>query len=60
MKINIGNNNEIKNSTIGYKNNNVEENPKKDNNVTKIIMDVIVAIIGGLIVAFLIYKLGWN
>lgn len=60
MKINIGNNNEIKNSTIGYKNNNVEENPENDNNVTKIIMDVIVAIIGGLIVAFLIYKLGWN
>ena len=36
MKINIGNNNKIKNSTIGNDNNNTKE---KDNKIIKIIID---------------------
>lgn len=60
MKIDIGDNNKIKNSTIGYNNNNVKANSKDNNNVIKIIIDIVVAIIGGLIVSFFIYKLGWN
>ena len=52
MKINIGNNNKIKNSTIGNNNNNKE----KDNKIVKIIIEISI----GLLVAFLAYKFGWN
>lgn len=52
MKINIGNNNKIKNSTIGNNNNNKE----KDNKIVKIIIEISI----GLLIAFLAYKFGWN
>lgn len=54
MKISIGNNNRIKNSTIGNNNNNNSKD--KDNKTIKIIIEIVV----GLIVAFIVYKLGWN
>lgn len=53
MKINIGNNNKIKNSTIGNNNNN---NKEKDNKIVKIIIEISI----GLLIAFLAYKFGWN
>lgn len=56
MGINIGNNNKIKKSTIG--NNNKYE--KEEWNFKKIILDLIIAVFGGLIVGYLIYTLGWN
>ncbi len=56
MGINIGNNNKINNTTIG--NNNT---PKQgDNKPLKIFLEVLVAVISGLIVGYLIYKFGWN
>lgn len=56
MKINIGNNNNIENSTIGNNNN----ASKKDNKALKIIIEIIIGIIIALINAYIIYKLGWN
>ena len=56
MRINIGNNNKITKSVIG-KDNNKEQ---KDNKIFKRIMELLIEISVGLIVAFCIYKLGWN
>lgn len=56
MKINIGNNNKIKNSTIGT--NNIKN--KEDNKNLKMFWEVLVAVVSGLIVGYIIYKLGWN
>ena len=56
MKINIGNNNKIKNTIIGNNNN----ASKKNNKVFKIILDIIIGIIIALVSAYIIYKLGWN
>ena len=56
MKINIGNNNKIKNTIIGNNNN----ASKKNNKVFKIILDIIIGIIITLVSAYIIYKLGWN
>lgn len=53
MRINIGNNNKIKNSIIGNNNNNSKE---KDNKIVMIIIEIAI----GLLVAFIVYKLGWN
>ena len=53
MGIIIGNNNKIKNSTIGNDNNNTKE---KDNKIIKIIIEIII----GLLIAYLVYKFGWN
>ena len=55
MGIKIGNNNKIKNSTIGN-NNSVD---KKENKIWIIIRDILIAVIAGLIVAYLAYKFGW-
>lgn len=55
MKINIGNNNKIKQSTIG--NNNNKEDEMK---LSKVIVEVIIGLIVGLVVEFCIYKFGWN
>lgn len=60
MRIDIGNNNEIKNSIIGSKNN--KEIPKEDSksNLFKIIIEIIIGIIVGVVVGFIIYKFKWN
>lgn len=52
--INIGNNNNINNSTIGN-NNNKNEKPKDNHWVS-----ILISIITGLIVAGIVYFLGWN
>lgn len=54
MKINIGNNNKIKKSIIGNDNNN--NSKKDDNKLFKIIIEIAI----GLVIAFIVYKLGWN
>ncbi len=56
MGVNIGNNNKIKNSTIGNNNTQKQEENKK----LKIFLEVLVAVASGLIVGYLIYKFGWN
>ena len=56
MGINIGNNNEISKTIIG--NNNKKEQEK--NKFIKIIIELIITVIGGLIVGYFIYKFGWN
>ena len=57
MKIRIGNNNKINNSTIG--NNNKYYN--KDNTlIIKLIIEIIIGIIVALISGYCIYKFGWN
>lgn len=53
MKIKIGNNNTIKNSNIG--DNKIE---KEENNYT--IMTIFITIITGIIVAGIVYYLGWS
>ena len=56
MGINIGNNNKIKNSTIGSNNiQNQEENKK-----FKIFLEILLSVASGLIVGYLIYKFGWS
>ena len=52
MGINIGNNNKIKNAIIG--NNNNKE--KKENTIVRIVLEIII----GLVIAFFVYKFGWN
>ena len=54
MRINIGNDNKIKKSIIGNNNNN------KDKEKSNIIIKIIIEIAIGLLIAFLVYKLGWN
>lgn len=56
MKINIGNNNEIKKSVIGN-NNKINEEKKS---FFKIIIEILISIVAGLIVGYCIYKFGWN
>lgn len=56
MRINIGNNNKIKGSIIGNDNTQIKEKEKD----SKIAIELIIAVISGLIVAFLIYIFGWN
>lgn len=52
--INIGNNNKIKDSTIG--NNNI----KKDDKKTNALKDIFIPILVGLIIAGIVFYLGWN
>lgn len=56
MGIKIGNNNNVNESIIG--NNNKKDEEK--NKLMKIVAELFIAIAGGLIVAFLVYKFGWN
>lgn len=56
MRINIGNNNEIKKSVIGN-NNKIHEERKS---FFKKIIEIIISIIVGLVVGYCIYKFGWN
>jgi len=59
MAINIGNNNEINESIIGN-GNKKEKNKSKENIFIKVIAELLIAVIGGLIVGYFIYKFGWN
>ena len=59
MAINIGNNNEINESIIGNGNKKVK-NKSKENIFIKVIAELLIAVIGGLIVGYFIYKFGWN
>ena len=54
MKINIENNNKINKSIIGSNNNNKDK--EKNNIIIKIIIEIAI----GLLIAFLVYKFGWN
>lgn len=56
MAINIGNNNKITNSTIGNSNN----KKKEGNKLNKLVIELLITVVGGLIVAYCIYKFGWN
>ena len=56
MGINIGNNNEISKTIIGNNNKKAQEK----NKFIKIIIELIITVIGGLIVGYFIYKFGWN
>lgn len=56
MKINIGDNNKIKESIIG----NGNKKKAEENKFVKIILELIITVIGGLIVGYCIYKFGWN
>lgn len=56
MAINIGNNNKITNSTIGNSNN----KKKNGNKLNKLVIELLITVVGGLIVAYCIYKFGWN
>lgn len=59
MGINIGNNNKIEESIIG--NNNTTNNKEQGKNaLIKLIIELSIAIVGGLIVAYVVYKFGWN
>ena len=55
MKIDIGDNNKIENSNIG-KNNKQQSNKK----LVEIIISIIITIVTGVIIAYIVYKLGWN
>ena len=55
MKINIEDNNNINDSIIGNNNQKKEKDESK-----KRFIEVLVEIVIGLIVAFLVYKFGWN
>lgn len=55
MGIKIGNNNKINNSII--ENNNQE---KEEKTFCKMLIEIVVAIISGLIVGYIIYKFDWN
>lgn len=56
MKIEIGNNNKIKNSKISNVDLNQTKNKNKFNDIIK---EITISIISGLILAFVLYKLGW-
>lgn len=56
MGINIGNNNKIKKTIIGNKN----SQKKEASNFIKITIELLIAVISGLIVGYFIYKFGWN
>lgn len=57
MKIEIGNNNKIKNSKISNVDLNQTKNKNKFNDIIK---EITISIISGLILAFVLYKLGWE
>lgn len=57
MKIEIGDKNTIKDSVIGNNNNNNnEQSKKKGNKLVKIIAEIII----GVIIAGIVFWLGWN
>lgn len=56
MAINIGNNNKIKEAIIGSGN----IINKEEHKITKVIVELLITIIGGLIVAFCIFIFHWN
>lgn len=62
MKIDIGNNNNINNSTIGCNNDNnvTNDDNKKDHKALKILIEIFIGIVVALISGYIIYKLGWN
>lgn len=56
MGINIGNNNKLKKSVIGN-NNKIE---KETSTFSNFFINILITIVGGLLVAYCIYKFGWN
>lgn len=58
MKINIKNNNKIKNSNIGRENT-IEKN-KKENNTIKLLCEIITGIIITVVGGYILYKLNIN
>ena len=57
MKINIGNNNEIKKSNIGQKNSNKN---LEGNNFLKIILEIIIGVLITVIGGYILFILKWN
>ena len=57
MEIKIGDNNKIRKSIIG--NNNKKEETKENKFLTTIV-ELLIAVSGGLIVGYFVFKFGWN
>lgn len=58
MKIEIGDNNEIKNSNIG-ENNSINTNSENDK-LWKMIIEIIIGIIATVVGGYILFKFKWN